>query len=492
MKKSIWLAAVFSLSILTPAIGQWRKIDTVTSGNYIDHNPRIDHSGLQIPVGTGRNTADEGEWMIFERDSNGVSWIAGKRFWFQHQTWDATVTEVAPPISGIEQTSPDLCGMMKGYDSLIVLAAWLRRENGVRSIYYSTTVGDSTGWAAPRKLIDDTVNITNLKLRSNWSSVFVTWVRGNIILCSLFYPDSVLPADTLVVSNFDSVEYDLNAYSIVWTFRDSTTGRICMATGSVTLGPPSKVSAVDTLRSSGDIRNPAIGGGYYQFETFEVRIADRVEVRGVVVSSSPGVLVDYPLLAYPNAIILNFGSFSLGYDRYWIWEQQSSSDTLIIFSYGYESPPATIDTFSGGHNPVMGSIAQFAYGPFPINTFINVAVWESSAGGKSIILGRAFLPYIPDAVKGNPVPNEFYHLYQNYPNPFNPSTVISYQLPTLSHVTLKIYDLLGREVATLVDERKSPGTYDVKFDGSAFPSGVYFCRIIAGNYISTRKIMLLK
>ncbi|HUI30734.1 MAG TPA: T9SS type A sorting domain-containing protein [Candidatus Acidoferrales bacterium] len=78
------------------------------------------------------------------------------------------------------------------------------------------------------------------------------------------------------------------------------------------------------------------------------------------------------------------------------------------------------------------------------------------------------------------------------PNPFNPTTMIDYQLPVVSHVTLKIFDVLGREVATIVDEKKMPGTYEVKFDGSKFASGVYFCRMNAGNYVSTRKLLLLK
>ncbi len=95
-----------------------------------------------------------------------------------------------------------------------------------------------------------------------------------------------------------------------------------------------------------------------------------------------------------------------------------------------------------------------------------------------------------DATKPT-TPNKF-TLYQNYPNPFNPSTMIIYQIPAVSHTVLKIYDVLGREVATLVDERKSPGTYEVRFDGSKFASGVYFCQMTAGNYVSTRKLLLLK
>jgi photosystem II stability/assembly factor-like uncharacterized protein len=88
--------------------------------------------------------------------------------------------------------------------------------------------------------------------------------------------------------------------------------------------------------------------------------------------------------------------------------------------------------------------------------------------------------------------SRYFYLSQNYPNPFNPSTTISYQLPVVSQVTLKIYDVLGREVTTLVDEKKAPGTYDVKFDGSRLASGVYFCRMAAGNYASTKKLLMIK
>jgi hypothetical protein len=90
-----------------------------------------------------------------------------------------------------------------------------------------------------------------------------------------------------------------------------------------------------------------------------------------------------------------------------------------------------------------------------------------------------------------PIPINF-SLDQNYPNPFNPSTAINYHLPLSSHVTLKIYDELGREVRILVDEVKPMGNYTVKFDANSLSSGVYFCRLQAGNYSETKKLMLIK
>ncbi len=83
-------------------------------------------------------------------------------------------------------------------------------------------------------------------------------------------------------------------------------------------------------------------------------------------------------------------------------------------------------------------------------------------------------------------------LRQNFPNPFNPKTVVTYELPAFSEVRLVVFDLLGREVAMLVNERKPPGIHLVQFDGSGLASGVYFYRMQAGSFVQTRKLLLLQ
>ncbi len=85
-----------------------------------------------------------------------------------------------------------------------------------------------------------------------------------------------------------------------------------------------------------------------------------------------------------------------------------------------------------------------------------------------------------------------FQLDQNYPNPFNPSTSISYSLPERAFVTLKIYDILGREVASLVNEEKQAGRYQIRFDASNLASGTYVYRLAAGNFIQTKKMVLMK
>ena len=88
-------------------------------------------------------------------------------------------------------------------------------------------------------------------------------------------------------------------------------------------------------------------------------------------------------------------------------------------------------------------------------------------------------------------PNQF-DLYQNYPNPFNPTTSIKFTIPKYDFVTLKIYDLLGREITTLVNEAKLPGVYEVEFDGTNLASGIYIYRLKSGGYTASKKFVLMK
>jgi len=90
------------------------------------------------------------------------------------------------------------------------------------------------------------------------------------------------------------------------------------------------------------------------------------------------------------------------------------------------------------------------------------------------------------------VPKEF-NLYQNYPNPFNPTTTIKYDLPKDVNVTIKIYDIIGRVVTTLVNnEMKKAGSYNIQWNGANYASGVYFYRIEAGDFVSSKKLVLIK
>ena len=89
------------------------------------------------------------------------------------------------------------------------------------------------------------------------------------------------------------------------------------------------------------------------------------------------------------------------------------------------------------------------------------------------------------------VPDEF-TLYQNYPNPFNPDTKIKYYVPQSSRVQITVYDILSNKIAMLVNEEKPAGSYEIKFDASGLPSGVYFYQLKVDKFIKTNKMILLR
>jgi hypothetical protein len=100
--------------------------------------------------------------------------------------------------------------------------------------------------------------------------------------------------------------------------------------------------------------------------------------------------------------------------------------------------------------------------------------------------------YIPTGIEQFEGEVGTYSLSNNYPNPFNPSTKIKYSVPKSSNVVIKVFDVLGNEIETLVNEEKAAGTYEVTWYAEQLPSGVYFYQLQAGDYINTKKMILLK
>jgi hypothetical protein len=117
---------------------------------------------------------------------------------------------------------------------------------------------------------------------------------------------------------------------------------------------------------------------------------------------------------------------------------------------------------------------------------IVVPHWDS---GVSLLRNTVMPDAVPDI--GSKIPTRF-DLSQNYPNPFNPTTNIRFTIVNRQLTIVKVYDVLGREVATLVDEVKEPGTYTVQFSGSGLASGVYFYKLTAGNYLATHTMILMR
>ena len=168
-----------------------------------------------------------------------------------------------------------------------------------------------------------------------------------------------------------------------------------------------------------------------------------------------------------------------------------------------KDPKCAWDILTDSHNKdePLGGFAKFPKNNLNKkneSNFDSLEIFIGTNGG-GIYKGTFTLTGIED--EKNIIPDK-YVLEQNYPNPFNPNTKIRYSIPSSQNplpggargglVTLKVYDLLGREVATLVNEQQQPGNYEVTFDGSKLSSGVYFYQLKTGSFIQTKKLVLLK
>ncbi|MFA3783952.1 glucoamylase family protein [Melioribacteraceae bacterium 4301-Me] len=163
------------------------------------------------------------------------------------------------------------------------------------------------------------------------------------------------------------------------------------------------------------------------------------------------------------------------------------------FNLTYASKDVKGEWFSNGYlaideGPIIDMIENYRTG----------LLWKYFMMNSEIQDALNKIGFVQDSItsvreKKSIIPGEF-KLEQNYPNPFNPTTVISYQLPVDSYVTLNVYDMLGSKVTTLVNEEKSPGSYSVQFSASDYKlsSGVYFYRLTANNFSITRKMIYLK
>jgi len=169
-----------------------------------------------------------------------------------------------------------------------------------------------------------------------------------------------------------------------------------------------------------------------------------------------------------------------------------NDETDIIYSYSTDYPasdikgalsgkPIGIEYLSEDYNLIILSLPLYYVNKSQAQEFLNY-----------VLINKFNTPTSIEFENGEEeLANEFY-LAQNYPNPFNPTTSIEYQVASIEKVSIKVYDILGREITTLVNEVKSPGIYEVKFDASNLSSGVYFYQLNAGSKTATKKLLLLK
>lgn len=176
-------------------------------------------------------------------------------------------------------------------------------------------------------------------------------------------------------------------------------------------------------------------------------------------------------------------------------------DTLGILWYPVEVGFRTMSEGWAPMGPKLGFLFTSDSGenwsllPTPDSAYVTNISFPDSSHGYAVGINGTILKYTyqkPNKVITDPTETGSFYLAQNYPNPFNPITSISYRVSSADVISIKVYDILGREVASLVNEYKPEGSYTVEFDGNNVPSGVYLYRLQTGAYSAVRKMILLK
>ncbi len=206
---------------------------------------------------------------------------------------------------------------------------------------------------------------------------------------------------------------------------------------------------------------------------------------GTPIIISPSPASNYPWFA--GGISPN-GGF-IGIDMFIVKDSAGTTNDRML----YTGAPAISPGFGGTRNPISNfSPVPNNYPPSAIelgNSDVGIAWVGQNGPNRNVYWDR--YDYLTNIKPSSEISNS-YDLKQNYPNPFNPSTTISFSIPKSDFVSLKIFDATGKEVANLLNRILVQGSYDVNFDGTNLTSGVYFYKLITGDFVSTKKMMLVK
>jgi len=165
-------------------------------------------------------------------------------------------------------------------------------------------------------------------------------------------------------------------------------------------------------------------------------------------------------------------------------------EDLVVSDISSSEPVFSVNVTSAVIPPDSSQEVEVTFTPTELISYNGkIEITHNAAGSPDsvILIGEGVIVSVEDELK--PLT---YNLEQNYPNPFNPVTFIKYSIPEVSKVSLTLFNLLGEEVADLVNEEKVAGYYTIEFNAATLPSGVYFYQLRAGNYVDTKKMLLLK
>jgi hypothetical protein len=509
------LAAATPLAASAQDYSWFGRIDTVTSGPGQDYEPALFQKIYSFASEPGP------VWMVFVRQTPDESQILAKSFDYSTSKWDSAASIISHAPASEMASHPDYTESPRYFNSdgqRTGLAVWQQWKNQRWQIFYSFLVDSQRTWTLPALLVADSVDLTYPRALPLADTTFlVTYRRLNAVLETRVSLTTVTPPKLLAISSSDTIQYDIgnpigNEIQLLWTS-----------------GPPEDVMILkkhttpyaETAWSNPEtclvhlscMPNPHffIGLGSTMF-FYEQDDSQQREVMMAATPYWPQSTQVWNVSEDPGAMDVNAQGFMQPVitkrfaksqrNTPWldvcVYEKYHENDSAMVFiSYGRSD---TVRTEGHNRNACVGSRLWYSFDRFSL-----LIVWESNRSGISHIFSRVVSLRSLGVEEPATSPGSF-ELKQNYPNPFNAGTVIEYRVQPARltesseagggsgsrEVRLAVYDLLGREVATLQDGQQGAGIYRVEFDGTKLSSGVYIYRMTVGSLMQARAMVLLR
>ncbi|MDP2302537.1 MAG: phosphodiester glycosidase family protein [Ignavibacteria bacterium] len=348
----------------------------------------------------------------------------------------------------------------------------------------------------PKKAVADSIRLLNFKMTAYDPNNVIRPLSLNEYTWSVLNP-SIGLIDSM--GRFKGLSEGTTKVVVSYqSIKDTTEITVQIEQGTILLNDMESLSGwsfssenVDTINTILSISNSDFSQGTSSFR-IDYKFTYNPNVNNWVYLNR-----DFPVYGIPDTILID--AKTDGQQHHISYLVTDENDELFrINSSKYATASAFFDPINAyALNAGALTVGATFYFPLKIRQ-IGVKLGSTRQSGQ-IYTGTIYLdnfrllyPSDPTSIENyDEVPNDYY-LYQNYPNPFNPKTVISYQLPAFSKVVLKVYDILGNEVALLVNGVKTQGIYNIEFNAKNLASGIYFYRLQVGEFSSVKKLIIMK
>jgi len=389
------------------------------------------------------------------------------------------------------------------------MVVWETNKFGRQSIF-GCTYRSSTGWSSPF-IIDSSGNNSTPQVvcfdSTNYAITYksggdIKYLRYNLLLHSFFSKQNITLTDSLNCSNpyifyYDQI-FSKSSLTISYEKEISQTQRAIFYRTGGKDSIPSNENSSDTIAYSGINTNKGFARIYSYCGVFEANRNGKINIYATTFFDQN----NHQFRVIENNSFNNTNYVGTDYSI-----TDLSDTTNAVFAYIRKSTSGVqLILKSWFPDPVLINISNFEnyQSKIGLNNSIRVQgalcfrYWfvynkdSSNMDFPSTIYGVYFTNCLANINSYSPNnPGEFI-LYQNFPNPFNPKTNINYSIPTTQYTILKVYDILGNEIALLVNENQNAGSYSVEFDASNSPSGIYYYKLEAGDFSEVRKMVLIR